>query len=189
MVSLGNEHRVLVHRERAGLSLYEAGQGALDICRALRFRRVQVELQRQSGMFHHFERRSVARIVRIQKHAHTIQLRQGFLEELQPFGAELANEKGRSGDVAAWTCKAVNQPSRDGVAGDSHHDGNRGRRSLGGAGRGWRVRHQNVWLEPNQLDGQLREACVLPLRPSEVDHDVLALDVAQAAKPFSEGST
>ena len=55
-------------------------------------------------------------------------------------------------------------------------------RWLGGKSA-WRARrHDDIRLEANQLGCQICEAIVVPLRPSILDGDVLALDMAEFAE-------
>ena len=54
---------------------------------------------------------------------------------------------------------------------------------------GWRApsRDDHVNLEPDQLGREFRQALGLPLGGPELDDEVLALDVAELAKPLAEG--
>ena len=55
-------------------------------------------------------------------------------------------------------------------------------RSLGGKSA-WRARrHDDIRLDANQLRRQICEAIVVPLRPSILDGDVLAVDMAEFAE-------
>ena len=57
---------------------------------------------------------------------------------------------------------------------------------LAASDRRIRPRHDDVDLEPDQLGRESGEPLVLSLRPSVLDHDVLALDVAELAQPSPE---
>src|SRR5262249_44251442 len=59
-------------------------------------------------------------------------------------------------------------------------------RSLGGKST-WRARrHDDIRLEANQLGCQICEAIVVPLRPSILDGDVLALNMAEFTELLTE---
>src|SRR5215469_10155080 len=59
-------------------------------------------------------------------------------------------------------------------------------RLLGGKSA-WRARrHDDIRLDANQLGRQICEAIVVPLRPSILDGDVLALDVAEFTELLTE---
>lgn len=57
---------------------------------------------------------------------------------------------------------------------------------FGCARPGARVGHQHVGFEAEELRGQIGKTSIVPLGPSELDREILALDVAEIAKPSSK---
>src|SRR5262245_17877902 len=97
---------------------------------------------------------------------------------LDSFGPQLRIEKALSGDVSSRACEAGNDPGRNGVADDRHHD----RYRRGGLLRGKRpwccMGHDQVDFGPNEFERQFGQSPIVSIRPSIVDEDVRALDVA-----------
>src|SRR5258705_1967531 len=77
----------------------------------------------------------------------------------------------------------------DRIAGCRKNDRNRRSRPLGSlrssAGSG---RKYDRDLTANQIGRQGRESFVVTLRPTKLDHDILALDVARLVQALAEGS-
>ena len=72
------------------------------------------------------------------------------------------------------------------IASHDHDDGDCRRCSFGRLGSRRPVGYNNVDLEPDQLRRQRGKAIVPALRPPVLDDDILALHVAEVAKPLAE---
>src|SRR5262249_61044584 len=83
--------------------------------------------------------------------------------------------------------EARDEPLPDGITDSHHNDGDRLGRLLGRQHRWRRHGGYDVHLEADQLGREVGEPLVLPLRPSVLHDDVLALDIAQVAQPLLEG--
>ena len=98
-------------------------------------------------------------IVRIREDRHPAHARDRILEHFEPFRHQLGNEERVAGDVAAGAREARDDARTDGVADVGHDHGYRIRRGgpLRGEGARYRVRHDDIHLEPDELGGELRE--------------------------------
>jgi hypothetical protein len=109
------------------------------------------------------------------------------MQELQPLGHQLIEEKIDTRRVAARPGQARNETKLDRVFGDTEDDRNRRGRSFGregsrrAAGRGDH-RHSTA----NQISHQRRQAIVLSIQPMVVDRHASPLGVTDFAEAFAE---
>ena len=108
------------------------------------------------------------------------------MQEPQPLGHHLRDEKIDAGRVAARPGEAGDKTKLDRVIADAEDDRDRRCRSFGRerghvAGRG-----DDGHLSADQISHQRRQAIVLALQPVVLDRHVLALDVAGFAEAFAE---
>ena len=87
-----------------------------------------------------------------------------------------------SGDVSALPREAGDDARGNGVANGRHDNGYRRGRALGHKRPRYRMGHDDVNLEANQLGRQIGEPIALPLRPSVLNDNVLALHVAEVTQ-------
>src|SRR5262245_38200145 len=95
-------------------------------------------------------------------------------------------ECGQPGDISARAREARDQPYADGIDGghDDHRDCRRGAAGRQYGRRSRRYQHVNVAADkPGRNVGELLDSLSKPV----LDDDVLPLDVAKIAQPFSEG--
>ncbi len=71
------------------------------------------------------------------------------------------------------------EASLDRIASAHHHDRDCRRRALGGAGSGGPCRDNQVNTETRQLRRELRQSLRLPGRRSNLDREVLTLDISE----------
>ena len=126
------------------------------------------------------------RIGRIDEHGNTHGLGHQLMQESQPLGHHLLDEKIDAGRVAARPREAGDKTKLDRVFADAEHDRDRRGRSFGrdrsaAAGRG-----DHGHTTADQVSHQRRQAIVLALQPVVLDRHVLALDVAGFTKAFAE---
>jgi len=112
--------------------------------------------------------------------------RDGLLQQLDPFPFQFGTEDGEAGDVRARPDIAGDEPGIDRIAARRKDDRDGPGRPLGGERAGGARGHDHVGPVSHQFVRQLREAAVIPSRPCELEHDVLALDVAQFAERLAQ---
>src|SRR5262249_29938443 len=88
--------------------------------------------------------------------------------------------------VAGGTGEAGEGIARDGINDRRHDDGNRGGRSLCGLARWRTIRHDDVYLETDQVGSEAGETVVVPLRPSGLDLDILIFHIAELVQAFPQ---
>jgi len=110
-----------------------------------------------------------------------------LLEELHVLGAHLGEHPGGARHVAAGLSEARHDSARDGIA--HRHEDNRNRlRGLLGRQRGLgRERDDNVGLKANKLGRQFGKLIELSFRPTELERDVLALEVTEIRQALTHG--
>jgi hypothetical protein len=177
------------HDERLGSCTRHGRERALQLVGIAHLQEVQLEPQspgRALGLAHEraLHRRTAAGSP---QHGHPRDLRHRFLEQFHPFpGKALPGAERDARDVATRPRQAGNQPVPHRIDGGRHHDGDRAGRVLGRADR-WRAcRHDDVYREPDQLSGQIREAVVVPFCRTGLNCEVLALQVAEVPQALAE---
>ncbi len=112
--------------------------------------------------------------------------RDGFLQELQPLGAELRGEAAETGDIPAGARQARDEarPNRIGAVG--HHDRNclsllldRRNPWIGG-------HDDHVHLQAYQFSGDLGQPLGLGLAEPALHHDVLTFQIPMFPQTFGE---
>jgi Protein of unknown function (DUF3568) len=103
------------------------------------------------------------------------------------YAAKLRGSDTQASDVAAWPRQAGDESFPDRIAGTRHDEWDRARGVLGGADDRPAACHNPLHLETDQLGRQVGESLVLPLRPSLLNDEVLAPDVAELAQTLPEG--
>ena len=138
--------------------------------------------------FHGLEGLSRSGVIRIREDRHLAHARDRILEHLEPFPHELGKEEGVAGDVAARAREARDDTGPNGVADVGHHYRYRIRRGclLRGEGARYRVGHDDIHLEPDELGGELGKTLKLTLSIAKLDDDILALDITQVAQSRPE---
>src|ERR1700674_2580288 len=126
-------------------------------------------------------------ILRIPKHGHGGELRNNFLEQLQPLSNQLRVHLGQPGDVAARARQALNNPGCHRVTRSHHHDRDFpgsvfGSQSIVGDGS-----DDDINLKTDQIGDELREAIVSPLRISVLNDDSFSLNPSEVTEPLQEG--
>src|SRR5216684_4954388 len=122
----------------------------------------------------------------IPKHGHGGELRNNFLEQVQPFSSQLRIHLGQPGDVAAGPRQALNDPSCHRVTRRRHHNRDFlgsvfGSQSIVGNGS-----DDDVNLETDQIGCELRQDVDFHLRISVFNDDVLSLNPSKVTEPFQE---
>src|SRR5574337_2226370 len=111
----------------------------------------------------------------------------GFLEQLQLFGAQVRGEEGEPRDVPAWPRQVPDETGSHGIGNDHHDNGERLRRVLGREGRWRRMRNNDVNLEAHQFSREVCKPLGLPCSPSVLHREILPLDMAKLTQPLPEG--
>ena len=106
-----------------------------------------------------------------------------ILENLQALSANLRLKDRLSGDVSIGPGEALGNIRANGVSDYRYNNGNRRGGALGRPSRRPVLGHDNVNPETNKLGGQFGQPIEVPIGPSELDDDVLALEVAKVAQP------
>jgi hypothetical protein len=148
---------------------------------------LQRESKRLGRSLHFTDPGPVARVGRIPQDRDAGDARQQLLQQLEPLCVDLGRHRGRPRDVPSGAGDARDDPGGDGIA-DRSHDDREGSRSLfrGESGR-CASRNNDVDLETDRLRDKRWVAIIATLCPSVLDHDVLALDVAEIAQFLAEG--
>src|SRR6516165_6430755 len=113
--------------------------------------------------------------------------RNHIAQESKPFALNLPEKLLHSGGIAAGPVKADDQPQADWIVADAEDDWNRRSRYFGSARRGGTPdRNDHCDLPANKIGGKYRQTSIITSSPSEIDRDILALNIAGFVKPLSE---
>ena len=123
---------------------------------------------------------------RIDEHGNTNGLGHQLVQESQPLGHDLQEEKIDAGRVAARPGEAGDKTKLDRVFADTEDDRDRRGRGFGRDRSGAHGRGDHGHTTADQVSHQRRQAIVLALQPVVLDRHVLALDIAGFAKSFAE---
>src|SRR5215831_17618872 len=124
---------------------------------------------------------------RVRKDGHAPDLGHRFPEQLQVLAEDVRGDAVRHpGDVSAWTRETPNEPEPDRIRKTYSDNGNRRRGALGRQGPRRRGRHNDIYLESDELGRERGEPVELPLRNSKLDDDVLTFHPAKIAEPLPE---
>jgi hypothetical protein len=125
------------------------------------------------------------RIVGIAQKAHAARSWLDLGDQFEALGRQLGSGAGQSGEIAVWARKIGDQLRRDWIA-CHHDDGNVARRILRRIdGRGL-YRDEDIDLAANQFRSQLRQTSVLALRGSNLELDILPLDISKLAERLTK---
>ena len=126
------------------------------------------------------------RISRIPKDSQPGERGNRLLQQLDVLGAHLGDHAGGAGEVRAGPGEAIHHATRDRIS--HRYEDNRN-----GSGRllcrqcGLRgERYDHVDLKPHELRGQFGQLVKLAFRPSKLEGDILALDVAELPKAVAQ---
>src|SRR4029453_7917658 len=122
----------------------------------------------------------------IPEYGNTGELGNNLLEQLQPLSSQLRDDACQPCDVATGPRQALDEPSSNGVSRRRHNDRD-GRGSLLGS-QGIRIKgcDDNVWLETDEIGGEIREALDSTLCITVLNPDVLALNPSEVGETLSE---
>ena len=120
-------------------------------------------------------------VVRVCERSDALRGRHDFANELKAFPGQLRRGGGQSGDVSTGAGEAGDKPGADRVAGGRHDNWNVGGGSLcRQRGRCFR-RDQNIDLERNQFSRERGKPVQFAFGATELDLNILAVDVAKVA--------
>ena len=121
----------------------------------------------------------------VQEDANPAHLRQGLLENLEPLCIEIGQQYRQPRHVPAGPREAGHMPEANGVGMGHENDGDRAGRPPGRLGLGRGGCDDDVDLHAGQFRCRFAHLLDRP-RPSELDDQVLALDIAQIAQACSQ---
>ena len=113
--------------------------------------------------------------------------RHDVFEKLEPFRDQVGVRVGQARGVATGARKTGHESSADGIGLAHEHDGNRARDFLGRERAAGRCRDENIHLEAEELGRECGQPVDVPRRISQLDDDVLTLDIAKRPKPIPKG--
>ena len=125
------------------------------------------------------------RIVGIAQNAHAARPRYDLGDQFEALCRRLGGGGGQSGEIAVRPRKVADQPRRDWIA-CHHDDGNVAGRILCRMGGRGLYRDDDIDLAANQFRRQFGEASDLALRRSDLDLDILPLDIAKIAERLAK---
>src|SRR4029450_10749640 len=97
----------------------------------------------------------------------------GLLEHLQALRVQLEGEETQTSEIPAGPCKARDEPAPERVTDLDKDDGGGRSGCLASDGRRCPLGHDHVHLQMSQGGSKSREPLQLPLRPSELDGNVV----------------
>ena len=109
-----------------------------------------------------------------------------FPEQLQPFPFHFRRDRGQPRDVPAGPREARDEARSRRVANGHHDERNRRCRLLDGERGGCASGNDHINFQGDQFGDEGRKAFILSFRPSILDQNVLALDVAEVPQAFAE---
>ena len=183
---VNQEHRVQQDEERPDTILSHRRKGSVDLAGTLCPQGLKSHPQCQRGDLRFSQLGRVGEIGWVPEDGHPGDLGHHFPEQPQLFSHQLVRVDGQAGDVSPWPCDADDESGRHGIINVRHDDRNRLGRLFSSLGYYGPHRNDHVHLETDQLGGKVREAFVLPLRPSVHKNDALIFDIADIAQPSPE---
>ncbi len=136
---------------------------------------------------HPAERKCHTRVVCAPKDGEPREVRNGFLQQLDPLAVQVCVEEAQPGDIGPGPGQARHGAAPDGVAHVYHDDRDRRGRCLGRQGGGRTAGHDHRDLEAHKVGGKLGETLGPALCPPVLDDHVLSLDIPGVAEPSAEG--
>ena len=173
---------VTQHDHRSGFFLHHARKARIDFRGTCGQALDDANAQLGRRRLHIFHNPGVAWIAGVCQHRHAGKLGHHAAQQLQVFGADVADQVGLPGDVATRPRQALHQAGADRVGHKNHHDrnGGGGLARRGGAGRA--VGDDHIRARRHQLGRQHRQAFVLALGPARIEHQVAAFFKALLAQ-------
>jgi hypothetical protein len=146
------------HEERMVTLAGHCGKGTPKLVRRSHLERAHAECQGRRRLLQLLQDEHVGSVGGIVEHREAGSSWDDFLQELQPFSAQLAADARQPGDVATRSREVGHEPGANRVRNNREDDGDRAGRLLGGQ-RLRRTRSDDyVHLETDELGGKLRQA-------------------------------
>lgn len=155
-----------------------------EVVRALYFEGQRLESQGLGRRFHGIHGTDATAHL-VPDHRDPGEARDGEPQEVEPLRAQLGVLEGDPGDVPPGVSEALHETQGDGVV-EARDDRGRRRGALDRGDRGWGRRDDDIQLEIDQFLGQTGKPVEMPFGPPILDHDALALDVAEGPQPVAE---
>src|ERR1700694_1101386 len=109
-----------------------------------------------------------------------------LLEQLQSFSRQLGGDLGQPRNVAAGLRKALNKPTCDRITRRRHHNRDCLGRAFGCESVRRNGSHDNINVQADEIDREVREYVGSLLRISVLNADVLSLDPSEVAETLPE---
>ena len=163
-------------------------EGGIEIVGALEREDLQVDAEGKRRPLHLRASKLISGGVRhVTKDGQPRERRQRLAEQIQALAVQCHVQIRDAGHIAARPTQTLDQPERDGVVPDAqHHDRDGAGRVSSGRDRRFRVGEQHVDREVDELGGQVCQSVDPPLGVANVEHVLLAFDVAEGAKRIAE---
>jgi len=104
----------------------------------------------------------------------------------KPLAGEFRGEAGEAGDISPGTCQARDKARRDRIGAGGHYDRNRPRLSSDCRSRLVNGRHDQVYLQADQIGGEVGESLGLGVTKAALDEDVLPFHVPVLSQALVE---
>ena len=118
------------------------------------------------------------RIIRVHEQANEGGVGHQFVQQLQLLRRHLHVQRAHSGNIAARSVQAADQPELDRIVGELEDDRNGRGRRFGSECRREAMKRNHAHLTTNQFGGQRRQSVVVAFRQAVLDRQVLALAIA-----------
>jgi hypothetical protein len=161
-------------------------EGVLEVFRLVYFERVQCDAERGGRRLHVLEGAAHRRISCCEHGNAGEEAGQQLLQQLQPFLLHLEGERGKAGDVSAWTGQVRDNADTYRIADRPHDDRDRGRCAFSGKGRRRAPGDNDVDGQRNKLGGQRGVTFVPVLRPAIFKLQILSFDIAPLAQTLAQ---
>src|SRR5262245_12083991 len=121
LAGVGGDQGLLAGHERLSSPRRRWRNCSMEVSSRLHFYFPKRQSQRAGGVLHSRDSYRACGIGRIDENGEPDQRRNGFLDQFDPFGADLGPEKGQAGQIPARTSKTGHEPSVDRIARISHN--------------------------------------------------------------------
>jgi len=187
LIHLAQEESIGSDAERVHSLPNEARESRIDIAVAARLLDVELLPECARGRLNVCRLGVSIWITRIDEKADCNRAWHQLFQQLQPFRSERVGLEAYSGDIAAGSVEAGNEPKFDRVATIRENDGNGRGRSLGwGCRRCAAGRNDCGHLAAHQFGRQRWQSVVLTLRRAIFDCDAVALDISGFVEALQE---
>src|SRR3954451_4122733 len=133
------------------------------------------------------QRGRISEVARVPQHRDPAQRRDGFLEQLQTFGRKIAGDVRGSGDIAARSRQARDEPGRNRIADAKGRDGGKTGR-MRGEGRRIAPGHNHIDLGGGQVLGKLPQLVRVPHCSATLEQYVPAERISTLREIADQGS-